>query len=140
MKTYIYETKTAVSPETLFRAITAIDRWPEWDGDLEYTAHDGNLDAGARFMLKPRGGPRVAMTIVEAISPSSFVDIAHMPLGVMRTSHRFILEQGGTRLRLVIDVSGILGFLWDRVVARKQAAGAAAQTEKLIAFAQRLTR
>jgi hypothetical protein len=40
-------------------------------------------------------------------------------------------------LRVVIDLWGPLGFLWDRVVAQKQAAGAAEQTPKMIALAQR---
>jgi hypothetical protein len=56
----------------------------------------------------------------------------------MRTSHGFTPQaDGGTRAEITIEVFGPLGFVWDRVVARKQATGAADQTRALIAYAAR---
>jgi hypothetical protein len=53
----------------------------------------------------------------------------------MRTSHFFTPDAAGTRVDVRIEVWGPLGFLWDRVVARKQAAGVADQTRAFLAFA-----
>lgn len=136
MKTYTFETKTHVPAAKLFRAITDIARWPRWDSELESTEHDGNMRQGARFMLKPKDGPKVTMEIVEAIAPVRFVDIAHLPLAKMRTSHCFVESDAGTSVAVTIEVWGLLGFLWDRVVARKQAADAAEQTRRFIAYAE----
>jgi uncharacterized protein YndB with AHSA1/START domain len=138
MKIYRFETAASVPAAKLFRAITAIARWAEWDPELEETAHDGALNPGARFTLKPKGGPKVAMEIVEASAPTRFVDVAHLPLAKMRTSHEFQETLGQTRVVVTIEVGGPLGFLWDRIVARKQAAGAREQTERFIAFARSL--
>ena len=135
MKTYTYTTTTEVSASKLYDAIADIVRWPVWDGDIEATTHDGAATPGSPFTLKPRGGPKVAMEIVEATAPTRFVDLARLPLGTMRTSHVFTPDAAGTRVDVRIEVWGPLGFLWDRVVARKQAAGAADQTRAFLAFA-----
>jgi hypothetical protein len=137
MKTYAYSTTTQVRPEPLFEAIADIARWPEWDPDIEATVPAAKTAPGARFTLKPKGGPKVAMEIVEAQAPGRFVDLSHLPLAKMRTSHIFTAQPDGTRVDVVIEVWGLLGFLWDRVVARPQAAGAAAQTAAFVAYAAR---
>jgi uncharacterized protein YndB with AHSA1/START domain len=136
MRRYIHEAIVQTSPEKLFRAITDIPSWPRWDSGLEATTHDGSLAPGARFTLKPKGGPRVALSIEAAEAPRRFVDVAHLPLARMRTAHEFLVEPGGTRIRLTLEVWGPLAFLWDRLVARKQATEAPAQTAAFVRFAE----
>lgn len=135
MRRYAYEIVVSTAPEKLFAAITNISKWPTWDRELESTVHDGSLTKGARFALKPRGGPKVAMTIESVEAPFVFADIAHLPLAKMRTRHEFVKVQEGTSIRVTIEVFGPLGFLWDRLVARKQAAGFAEQTQAFARFA-----
>ncbi|MBV1702868.1 MAG: SRPBCC family protein [Hyphomicrobiales bacterium] len=136
MKTYTYTTTTHVPAAKLFRAIADIANWPKWDSDLESTQHNGGLEAGARFMLKPKGGPKVKMEIIEAIAPTHFDDLAHLPLAKMRTSHHFAQSAGQTRIDVKIEVWGCLSFFWDRVVARQQAASTPEQTRRFIAYAE----
>jgi hypothetical protein len=70
-------------------------------------------------------------------APTRFVDLAHLPLARMRTTHELTpLAAGGTSVRIVIEVFGPLAFLWDRLVARGQAAGVVAQTHALAAYAE----
>ena len=134
---HVYETVVDVSPHRLFQAISDIRRWPEWDAGLKSTEHDGApLRPGSRFALTPRGGPRVAMMVEATDAPRRFVDVAFLPLARMRTSHDFEPASDGTRVHLTIETSGPLAFLWDRLVARKQAAGAAEQTRRLANFAK----
>lgn len=138
MKRYSYTTMTALPPQRLYHAITDINRWPVWDGELEATAHDGRLEAGAAFMLKPKGGPKVSMTIETAQFPARFIDISHLPMAKMRTSHSFTPEAAGTRVDITIEIWGPLAFLWDRVIVRKLAAGTAGQTRAFLAYAEKL--
>lgn len=135
----MHETMTHLPPERLFRAIADIRRWPDWDDDLERTGLDGPARAGARFTLKPRGGPRVRMVIETAEAPHQFADVSLLPLARMRTAHSLTPAAGGAAVRVVIEVWGPLAFLWDRIVARKQAAGAEAQTRRFLAFAASLS-
>jgi ligand-binding SRPBCC domain-containing protein len=137
MKRYVYEAVVKTPSEKLWQTIVDIRRWPEWHDDLEETEVNGAVVAGSRFTLKPQGGPVVAMSVERMEPRRSFVDVAHLPLAKMRTSHEFRDEPGGTRVRLTIEVWGPLGFVWDRLVARKEAKGAGAQTEALVRFAER---
>jgi hypothetical protein len=134
---YVFETPADVPPDRLFRAIIDVCRWPEWDPDLALVEHDGEeLRPGSVFMLTPKSGPRTHMTVEIAEAPSRFVDVASLPLSSMRTSHEFLpIEAGLTLIRVTIETAGPLAFLWDRLIARKQAAGAAEQTRRFAAFA-----
>ena len=136
MRRHVYQTRCSTDPERLYRALADIRRWPDWDGDLEWTRIDGPVATGARFSLKPRGGPKVAMRIEAAQAPHRFVDVASLPLARMRTVHEFAAGERETLVTIVIEVFGPLAFLWDRLVARKQTAGTPGQTQRLIAFAE----
>jgi hypothetical protein len=139
---YSHETFTDITPDALFAAITAIDRWPEWGDDLERTEAPASLSPGASFLLRPKGGPNVRMTVVEATRPRCFTDRAHLFLGTMTTTHLFERAkdgtgQKGTRVTVEISVRGPLGFFWDRIIARKQAAEMPKATQAFLAFAER---
>jgi hypothetical protein len=139
MRRYSYSTTTDLPAEQLFAAIAAVERWPEWDNELEWTRlSSGAVHVGARFALKPKGGPKVAMEVTDMLQPTRFGDLARLPLASMATDHCFEPSGNGTRITVNIAVSGPLAFLWDRVVARKQAAGAEAQTAAFLAFARTL--
>jgi hypothetical protein len=79
MRRYVHEVVVNTPPETLWRAIVDIRRWPEWDAGLETIELRGELAPGCRP----------------------------------------------------------LAFFWDRVVARKIARDAGAQTEAFVRFAGR---
>jgi hypothetical protein len=133
---YTHEAVVPTSPERLLHAITDVGSWPKWDPELTSVEPPSALSVGSGFALTPKGGPRVKMTI-ESIEPSRlFVDLSHLPLAKMRTSHEFSQGADGTHVRVTIEVFGPLGFLWDRIVARKQAAGAEAQTAALVRHAE----
>jgi hypothetical protein len=138
MRRYTHHVRCSADPSQLYRALVDIDRWPEWGGDLEWARIDSPVEPGAAFRLKPKGGPVVSMQVEAAEAPHRFVDVAHLPLARMRTVHEFASVGHETLITIVIEVFGPLGFLWDRLVARKQAADTAAQTQRLIAFAEAL--
>jgi ligand-binding SRPBCC domain-containing protein len=137
MQTHVYEVVVNTAPEKLWLAIADVRRWPDWDAGLEAIEVEGEVARGSLFRLKPRGGPAVTMSVETMESPRCFVDVAHLPLAKMRTSHEFGAEPGGTRIRLTIQVSGPLGLLWDLLIARKQSKEARGQTEAFVRFAER---
>lgn len=139
MRRYTHHTRCSVDPARLYRALADIPHWPEWGDDLEWTRIDSPVETGAAFRLKPKGGPTVSMQVEAAQAPYRFADVARLPLARMRTVHEFTTVGPETLITIVIEMFGPLGFLWDRLVARKQAAGTAAQTQRLIAFAGRLS-
>jgi hypothetical protein len=138
MRRYIHEVRCSTNPERLYRAVADIDRWPEWGNDLEWTKIETPAMTGAFFTLKPKGGPEIAMLVEKAEAPHRFVDLAKLPLARMRTSHEIASIGHETLITIVIEIFGPLAFLWDRIIAKPQAADMARQTQRLIAFAEAL--
>jgi uncharacterized protein YndB with AHSA1/START domain len=130
-----YETTTDVPAEKLFRAITDINNWSRWDEGLEWTKLEGVATQGAPFTLKPKGGPTVKMTIDE-IQPYRLVDTAHLFLAKMRTSHEYVQSGNQTTIRFTVEVWGLLGFFWRKVVGENQIKEAATQTAALVSYAR----
>jgi hypothetical protein len=131
-----YETKTDVPAEKLFGAIADVNSWNKWDKELEFTKLDEAAGEGTDFLLKPKGGPKVKMTVEEFVPHTRFADISHLPLGKMRTIHEFISSGDGTTIKITIQVWGLLGFFWRRIIAEKQIKGAPAQTVNFINYAR----
>jgi hypothetical protein len=77
------------------------------------------------------------MEIRAAEAPCLFGDVAHLPFATMHTDHRFEEKGSTTLMTLTITVSGPLAFVWDVLVARKQAAGAAEHARAFFEFAER---
>ncbi len=136
MALHIYETRTDIPPAALYRAISDVAAWPLWDPELESVRIDGPAVEGAGFALRPKGGPNVKLVVTRAQAPEIFEDVALLFLGRMRTSHRYCADAAGTSIRIEIETSGPLGWLWDRVVARGQAAGLAVSTQAFVAYAR----
>lgn len=132
-----YETTTDVPAEKLFRAISDINNWGKWDDGLESTKLEGIARVGAEFTLKPKGGPNVKLTIDE-IRPYRLVDTAHLFLAKMRTSHEYVQNGGQTTIRFQVEVWGLMGFFWRKVVGENQIKDAAAQTQALINYARKI--
>lgn len=132
-----YETTTDVPAEKLFRAISDINNWSKWDDGLESTKLEGIAREGAEFTLKPKGGPNVKLTIDE-IRPYRLVDTAHLFLAKMRTSHEYVQSGGQTTIRFQVEVWGLMGFFWRKVVGENQIKEAAAQTQALINYSRKI--
>ncbi len=130
-----YEMTTDVTPAALYRAITDVNNWSKWDSGLEYTRLEGDVKPGAAFVLKPKGGPKVQMTIDE-VRPYVLVDTAHLLGAKMRTTHEYVAAGGQTTIRFAIEVSGPLGFLWRKVVGENQIREARAQLTAFVAHAR----
>ena len=135
MKRYVDETLVAANADQIYRALCDVARWPDWDDELERVTIAGEAVAGAPFTLRPKGGPNVRMKIVSTEPARRFVDLALLPLARIQTTHELLPQGGGTLVRSIIEVTGPLGFLWDRLVARKLAEGAHAQSLRLAAHA-----
>lgn len=130
-----YTTLSEISASGLWQAIADVSSWSDWDDEIEWVRIAGSPQAGAEFVLKPKGAPDVKLTIEEFKPPHRFVDVTQFPLAQMRTIHEFVETSQATEIRITIQVWGILGFLWKWIVGQKQADGLPAQTQRFIHYA-----
>jgi hypothetical protein len=138
-KSHIHEFLLDIDRDRLFRTLADLKGWPEWDDDILSVDCEGPPRAGSRFTLRLKDGSAVELTVEALEPPALFVDRAKLPLARMVSRHELLPAEGGrTRLRHVIETSGPLGWLWDRLVARKIAAGLPRQAERMAGYARRL--
>jgi polyketide cyclase/dehydrase/lipid transport protein len=133
-----YEMVTDVPADALYRTIRDVNSWSKWDSGLEYAHLEGEAKPGVAFVLKPKGGPKVRMSI-DDLRPNLLVDTAHLLGAKMRTTHEYMPAGTRTKIRLGVEVSGPLGFLWRKVVGENQIKGAPAQLAAFISYARRPT-
>jgi len=121
-----------VNANQVWTVITDINRWNEWDDEIEFTKLVGEPKFGASFELKPKEGPITQLNISQFDKPSIFADIAHLPLAKMETIHTMSQTLEGLVIRVDIKIKGFLSLLWIRVIGNKQIESGPDQTKKLI--------
>jgi hypothetical protein len=111
--------------------------WPEWNSDTEWVRLDGPFTAGARGVLKPRGGPRVKFEVTALIPDQEFTDVSR--LAGARLTFRHLIQarpDGGSDLHVTITISGPLGWLWTRALGKGLAASLTPDLAGLVATAE----
>ena len=130
-KSYSKKVK-GVKASQVWKVWSNVDEWHTWQKDTDYAKLDGPFQAGSTFTLKPKGGPKVRIEIVEAHENQGFVDLTRFPLARMYGSHQFVEKNGELEMTTTMSVEGPLAFLWRKIVAEDVANGLEAQTEWLI--------
>ncbi|RZA07665.1 MAG: polyketide cyclase [Moraxellaceae bacterium] len=130
-----FQTTTDVSAEKLYQAMTDFNAWNKWDHGIERTQLIGDAKAGGVFMLKPKGGPEVKITI-EKMWPFEVIDVAHLPLAKMRTVHKYVRVGDTTHIHMELQIWGLLGFVWRKIIGENQIKDAPVQTQALINYAR----
>ncbi len=134
--THRFEHITEVSPEQLWPVLADVARWPEVDRNIDWLRIAEAPAPGVRFVLKPKGGPKLHFTIGSFAAPGRYSDICQLPFARMHTRHTLQPQDRGTRIQVEIEIEGPLAIPWGWIVGRRHAAGLPAQTERFIAGAR----
>lgn len=124
--------------ESLWNVWTDVNRWSEWQDDLEFARLEGEFGEGAQFLLRPRGGPDVKVQLLNVEKNVNFTDVTRFPLAQMTGAHDLIRRGKEIEVRTTITVRGPLAFLWVRLVAKGIVAALPQQTRSLIERARKL--
>lgn len=106
-----------------------------WDLDTEWAKLNGPFRVGAVFQFKPKGGPKLSMTITECTPLVSFTDCFKGPLCRLYGMHSMRETECGLEITTAIKIVGVLGFLLRKIIGEKVAAEVPAQTQELIKLA-----
>jgi hypothetical protein len=123
--------------EAIWAAWADVDRWHEWQDDIEFARLKDTFREGGRFVLKPKGGPRVEIELLRVARLQGFTDLTRFPLARMYGMHDMKETADGVKLTVTIRVEGPLGWLWRKIVAQKVADDAPKQMASLVAHVRR---
>jgi uncharacterized protein YndB with AHSA1/START domain len=98
---------TSASPEMIWRLWSDVERWPEWNDDIERIEIDGPFEVGSRVVMTPDAEEPIELRIAEAVEPELFVDEADFGDVVVRTTHRVEALAGeATRVTYRLEITG----------------------------------
>jgi hypothetical protein len=111
-------TTTEATKEQMWKLFADVNNWHTWDSGIEFATMEGKFEKGNHFILKPKGGPKVKIALVETIENKKFVDCTSFPLAKMYGEHTFEETKEGLKITTTMKVEGALGFLWRKLVAQ----------------------
>ncbi|WP_336960084.1 polyketide cyclase [Chryseobacterium contaminans] len=115
-KSYSVLTKE-VTKEQLWKLTTDINHWKDWDDTVEYSNLSGTFKEGNSFILKPKGGPKVKIKLIEVIPLKKFTDLTSFPFAKMYGEHIYEETENGLKITITMTVTGLLSKLWIKLVA-----------------------
>jgi len=121
--------------EQMWKLFADVNNWHHWDKGIEYAKMEGKFEKGNHFELKPKGGPKVKIELVETIENRKFVDLTKFPLAKMYGEHTFEETPAGLKITTTMKVEGILSFLWVKLVAKNIADGLKEEMPEQVKFA-----
>lgn len=133
-RTYSVITKE-VTKEQMWKLYADVNNWHAWDTGIDHAKMEGRFEKGNSFILKPKGGPKVKIELLEVLENKRFFDLTRFPLAKMYDDHLLEETPDGLKITGIISVTGILGFLWRKLVAEKIFKDMPAQTARQIKFA-----
>lgn len=119
-KTNSFITKE-IDKKQIWNLFKDVNNWPSWDTELEFTNLKGEFKAGNYFILKPKGGPKLKIDLIEVTPYTYFKDRTNLFLAKMYDEHFFEDTKDGLKITNTITVEGILGFLWVKIIAKNLA-------------------
>jgi hypothetical protein len=126
-----------VKKEDVWRIWSDVNNWPKWDEELEYCKMDNMFIEGSQFILKPKGGPKVKITLSEVKPDEKFTDYCQFPGATMYDAHELEETPDGLRITSIITVTGPLSFIWVNLVAKNVANSIPKQMDLLVYSASR---
>jgi hypothetical protein len=127
-----------VTKEQIWKLFADVNNWHTWDAGIEYAKMEGKFEKGNHFELKPKGGPKVKIELIETSENKKFVDLTKFPLANMYGEHTFEETPNGLKITTTMKVDGLLTFLWVQLVAKNIANGLSKEMPQQIKFASKL--
>jgi uncharacterized protein YndB with AHSA1/START domain len=87
--------ETSAPPEKIWAAWTDVERWPEWDTELDSASLDGSFALGAKGRVKPKRGPAARFSISELIPGESYTFTTRLPLCGLKVRRHLTRKDGG---------------------------------------------
>jgi hypothetical protein len=124
--------------EQMWKLFADVNNWKAWDSGIDYAQMEGKFEKGNFFELKPKGGPKVKIQLVETIENRKFVDLTTFPLAKMYGEHTFEETTSGLKITTTMKVEGLLSFLWVKLVAKNIADNLPIEMPEQVKFASTL--
>ena len=102
------EIEIAADPETVWKVLATIDRWPDWNPDIKSVSVEGSVTKGTRFSWK--AGSWKIVSVIQNVKRARLIAWTGRMMGI-KAIHVWHLEPRGTGTHVLNEES------WDGVLA-----------------------
>ena len=128
--------KTKVSKAQIWKVWSDVSNWKVWDDQVVESELDGQFSQGQKGTIIPKGGPKSTFELVEVTKEVSFTSRSKLPLTKMDFIHKIEESEGELTLIHRVEISGMLTFLFSRVIGNKIISELPKALDKLVVIAQ----
>lgn len=111
--------KTKASKEQIWKLWTNVSNWNTWDDQVLSSNLNGDFKIGRIGQLVPKGGPKSNFELVEVTPKKSFTSRSKFPLTKMDFIHQIEEVEGEIILTHKVQITGMLTFLFSRLIGNK---------------------
>ncbi|MEJ7681904.1 MAG: SRPBCC family protein [Segetibacter sp.] len=111
-------TTTLITKEQIWKLMSDVNNWKTWDETVEYAELQGEFKTGSTFILKPKGGPKVKINLMDVQRPIYFKDKTTFPLAEMYGEHWYEDTPQGLKITVRMTMKGLLAALWNKLVMK----------------------
>jgi|JI8StandDraft_1071087.scaffolds.fasta_scaffold95766_3 hypothetical protein len=136
MWSFEHKVITKASKESIWKLWSNVGEWNKWDKEIEYSNLSGLFQKGTKGILKPKGGPKTQFILISVEEFKSFSDRTRLPLCNLDFIHTIRETNKGLEICHRIEFSGLLTFLFSRVIGKNIQAGIPEAVANLIRLAE----
>ncbi len=115
--------KTNASREQIWNVWIDVSNWRKWDKEIRTSFINGEFKVGTYGVLKPLNGPQSKFKILSVTEFDEFTIQSFLPFTKMNFIHKIIEKNGELFIIHSIEITGLLSFLFARIVGEKLAKG-----------------
>lgn len=126
----------ASTAERIMQIYRDVEKWPEWDDELEKVEWLGPFNQGNQGRLKPKGGPWVNFMLL-SVDNHGFTNVSKLPLSNLEFEHTITKNSMGVTVRHRVKISGLLSIFFFAFFNKKIGRGLPLALRKLKAKAEK---
>lgn len=129
--------QTTATKDQIWKLWVDVPNWNVWDREVETSELFGQFQTGTKGILKPVGGPKTKFKMTECTQLKSFTDRSFLPLCKIDFIHTITETKDGLEITHKVVMTGLMTFLFSKVIGNKIKIGLPVAVEKLIELAEK---
>ena len=124
--------KTSATKEQIWNLWTEVDKWKNWDEEVEYSKLNGKFEVGSSGILKPKKGPKSKFVILSENKLSEFTTRSFLPLTKMDFTHKMTIKGNELYITHGVEIKGLFNIYIFKSNWKKNNSGITKSNEKPI--------
>jgi hypothetical protein len=127
---------TNASKKSIWDLWTNVEKWPQWDKEIEWANLNGNFQQNQTGTLKPKGAPSSTFKITTCIPLNAFTDTAKLPFATLIFDHQMTEKDNQRLITHHISITGPLAKVFNWLLGKKLKDGLIKALPQLIKLAE----